>query len=247
MSRSGVSTKGFSGTRTILRSTAFALASATTFCSPLTSDATGALTPPSRTSAMTSCMHASTGVVAGSRPTVSQTWVGMNMGRPGVVTCQTVLEHLQQDWQHARMRTRLDRNLMISSTSVLLGSGAPPTQPVAATDESGVDVSSVNSFSARDDLQVGDQSYEIYRLDAVPGTENLPYSLKVLAENLLRTEDGTNITKEHIEAIANWDPSADPSVEIQFTPARVIMQDFTGVPCIVDLATMREAVGDLGS
>ena len=107
-------------------------------------------------------------------------------------------------------------------------------------------MSSKDSFGARDTLKVGDKSYEIYRLDAVPGTEKLPYSLKVLAENLLRTEDGANITKEHIEAIANWDPSADPSVEIQFTPARVIMQDFTGVPCIVDLATMREAVGDLG-
>ncbi len=106
--------------------------------------------------------------------------------------------------------------------------------------------SSLNSFDARDTLKVGDKSYEIYRLDAVPGNENLPYSLKVLAENLLRTEDGANITKEHIEAIANWDPEADPSIEIQFTPARVIMQDFTGVPCIVDLATMREAVGDLG-
>jgi aconitate hydratase len=105
---------------------------------------------------------------------------------------------------------------------------------------------SVNSFGARDTLKVGDDSYEIYRLDAVSGTGKLPYSLKVLAENLLRTEDGANITKDHIEAIANWDPSADPSVEIQFTPARVIMQDFTGVPCIVDLATMREAVGDLG-
>jgi aconitate hydratase len=107
-------------------------------------------------------------------------------------------------------------------------------------------VSSVNSFGARDTLKVGDQSYEIYRLDAVPGTEKLPYSLKVLAENLLRTEDGANITNEHIEAIANWDPEAEPSIEIQFTPARVVMQDFTGVPCIVDLATMREAVGDLG-
>ncbi len=107
-------------------------------------------------------------------------------------------------------------------------------------------MSSKDSFGARDTLKVGDKSYEIYRLDAVSGNEKLPYSLKVLAENLLRTEDGTNITKEHIEAIANWDPSADPSVEIQFTPARVIMQDFTGVPCIVDLATMREAVGDLG-
>ncbi|WP_395306705.1 aconitate hydratase AcnA [Mycobacterium sp. AMU20-3851] len=106
--------------------------------------------------------------------------------------------------------------------------------------------SSLNSFGARDTLAVGDQSYEIYRLDAVPGTEKLPYSLKVLAENLLRTEDGANITKEHIEAIANWDPSAEPSIEIQFTPARVLMQDFTGVPCIVDLATMREAVATLG-
>lgn len=106
--------------------------------------------------------------------------------------------------------------------------------------------SSLNSFGAKDTLKVGDNSYEIYRLDAVPGTEKLPYSLKVLAENLLRTEDGANITKDHIEAIANWDPSADPSVEIQFTPARVIMQDFTGVPCIVDLATMREAVAELG-
>ncbi|WP_077081442.1 aconitate hydratase AcnA [Mycobacterium numidiamassiliense] len=105
---------------------------------------------------------------------------------------------------------------------------------------------SVNSFGARDTLKVGDSSYEIYRLDAVPNTEKLPYSLKVLAENLLRNEDGANITKDHIEAIANWDPKAQPSIEIQYTPARVVMQDFTGVPCIVDLATMREAVGDLG-
>ena len=108
------------------------------------------------------------------------------------------------------------------------------------------DNSSPNSFKARDTLKVGDKSYEIYRLDAVKGTEKLPYSLKVLAENLLRNEDGSNITKEHIEAIANWDPEAEPSVEIQYTPARVIMQDFTGVPCIVDLATMREAIDDLG-
>ena len=125
-----------------------------------------------------------------------------------------------------------------------------PTQPVGTITTSGVDVSSanssLNSFEARDTLKVGDSSYEIYRLDAVPGTENLPYSLKVLAENLLRTEDGANITADHIRAIANWDPSADPSIEIQFTPARVIMQDFTGVPCIVDLATMREAVAELG-
>jgi aconitate hydratase len=114
---------------------------------------------------------------------------------------------------------------------------------------SGVDVSSkdsVNSFGARDTLKVGGDSYEIYRLDAVPGTEKLPYSLKVLAENLLRNEDGSNITKDHIEAIAKWDPEAEPSTEIQYTPARVVMQDFTGVPCIVDLATMREAIAELG-
>jgi aconitate hydratase len=104
----------------------------------------------------------------------------------------------------------------------------------------------VNSFGARDTLDVGDEAYQFYRLDAVPGTEKLPYSLKVLAENLLRHEDGSNITSEHIQAIANWDPSAEPSVEIQYTPARVVMQDFTGVPCIVDLATMREAVAELG-
>jgi aconitate hydratase len=105
---------------------------------------------------------------------------------------------------------------------------------------------SENSFGARDTLKVGDKSYQIYRLDAVPNTEKLPYSLKVLAENLLRNEDRSNITKDHIEAIANWDPKAEPSIEIQYTPARVVMQDFTGVPCIVDLATMREAVADLG-
>ncbi|MGK8556885.1 aconitate hydratase AcnA [Nocardia gipuzkoensis] len=86
----------------------------------------------------------------------------------------------------------------------------------------------------------------MFRLSAVPGTEKLPYALKVLAENLLRTEDGANITADHIRAIANWDPSAQPNTEIQFTPARVIMQDFTGVPCVVDLATMREAVAALG-
>ncbi|HTM84277.1 MAG TPA: aconitase family protein, partial [Mycobacterium sp.] len=105
---------------------------------------------------------------------------------------------------------------------------------------------SVNSFGARDTLAVGSDEYQIYRLAAVPGTEKLPYSLKVLAENLLRNEDGANITKDHIQAIANWDPAAEPNTEIQYTPARVIMQDFTGVPCIVDLATMREAVAALG-
>ncbi|WKN52469.1 aconitate hydratase AcnA (plasmid) [Rhodococcus opacus] len=107
-------------------------------------------------------------------------------------------------------------------------------------------VTSCNSFGAKGILEVGENSYEIFRLSAVPGTEKLPYALKVLAENLLRTEDGANITADHIRAIASWDPSADPNVEIQFTPARVIMQDFTGVPCILDLATMREAVTALG-
>ncbi|WP_305094998.1 aconitate hydratase AcnA [Prescottella sp. R16] len=105
---------------------------------------------------------------------------------------------------------------------------------------------SIDTFGAKGTLAVGDNSYEIFRLAAVPGTEKLPYALKVLAENLLRTEDGANITADHIRAIAGWDPSAEPSVEIQFTPARVIMQDFTGVPCVVDLATMREAVTTLG-
>ncbi|MFC3997780.1 aconitate hydratase AcnA [Nocardiopsis sediminis] len=105
---------------------------------------------------------------------------------------------------------------------------------------------SANSFGSRDTLRVGDESYEIFRLDAVDGAGRLPYSLKVLLENLLRTEDGANVTAEHIRALGNWDPQAQPNQEIQFTPARVIMQDFTGVPCVVDLATMREAVNDLG-
>ncbi|MGB7235603.1 MAG: aconitate hydratase AcnA, partial [Rhodococcus sp. (in: high G+C Gram-positive bacteria)] len=103
-----------------------------------------------------------------------------------------------------------------------------------------------DSFGAKGTLEVGENSYEIFRLSALPGAEKLPYALKVLAENLLRTEDGANITADHIRSIASWDPSADPSIEIQFTPARVIMQDFTGVPCVVDLATMREAVTTLG-
>jgi len=107
-------------------------------------------------------------------------------------------------------------------------------------------VSAVNSFGAKDTLHVGDKSYEIFRLDTVPGYEKLPFSLKVLLENLLRTEDGKNVTKEQIEALGSWVPTAEPDTEIQFTPARVVMQDFTGVPCIVDLATMREAVESLG-
>ncbi|MET8011588.1 aconitate hydratase AcnA [Streptomyces sp. NPDC005271] len=105
---------------------------------------------------------------------------------------------------------------------------------------------SANSFDARSTLQVGDESYEIFRLDKVEGSARLPYSLKVLLENLLRTEDGANITADHIRAVGSWDAKAQPSQEIQFTPARVIMQDFTGVPCVVDLATMREAVKELG-
>jgi aconitate hydratase len=107
-------------------------------------------------------------------------------------------------------------------------------------------VASTNSFNAHGELKVGDQSYEVYRLSAVEGSETLPYSLKVLLENLLRTEDGANITADHIRAVGSWDAEAEPDTEIQFTPARVIMQDFTGVPCVVDLATMREAVADLG-
>jgi aconitate hydratase len=108
---------------------------------------------------------------------------------------------------------------------------------------------SKDSFAAKNTLTVGDRSYDIYRITDLEGLENaakLPFSLKVLLENLIRTEDGANITADHIRALANWDPSADPDIEIQFTPARVIMQDFTGVPCVVDLATMREAMADLG-
>jgi aconitate hydratase len=107
-------------------------------------------------------------------------------------------------------------------------------------------LSSLDTFGARGQLAAGSSSYEIYRLSAVEGAAALPYSLKVLLENLLRTEDGANVTADHVRALAGWDPAAEPDTEIQFTPARVIMQDFTGVPCVVDLATMREAVVDLG-
>jgi aconitate hydratase len=103
-----------------------------------------------------------------------------------------------------------------------------------------------NSFGSRATLEAGGATHEIYRLDAVPGSETLPYSLKVLLENLLRNEDGKNITKEHITALANWDSGAQPDTEIQFTPARVILQDLTGVPAVVDLAAMREAMQTLG-
>ncbi|WP_424935810.1 MULTISPECIES: aconitate hydratase [Bacteria] len=107
-------------------------------------------------------------------------------------------------------------------------------------------MSTVNSFGAKSTLTVGSTDYEIFRIDTVAGYEKLPFSLKVLLENLLRTEDGANVTKAQIQALGSWDPSAEPDTEIQFTPARVVMQDFTGVPCIVDLATMREAVTALG-
>ncbi|RYC03819.1 aconitate hydratase AcnA [Nocardioides zhouii] len=111
-------------------------------------------------------------------------------------------------------------------------------------------MASQDSFGAKSTLDVDGKSYEIYRLDAIKGegldVESLPFSLKVLLENLLRTEDGADITADHIKAIAGWDAAADPDQEIQFTPARVIMQDFTGVPCVVDLATMREAMAELG-
>ncbi len=106
-------------------------------------------------------------------------------------------------------------------------------------------MSKVNSFGSADLLKVGSKEYRIFRLNSVDA-KTLPYSLKILLENLLRTEDGANITADHINALVNWDPQAEPDVEIQFTPARVIMQDFTGVPCVVDLATMREAVAELG-
>ncbi len=105
---------------------------------------------------------------------------------------------------------------------------------------------SVNSFNARQSLTVGSQTVDYFSLKAVEGSQNLPYSLKVLLENMLRTEDGANVTAGHVRALASWDPTAEPDTEIQFSPARVIMQDFTGVPCVVDLATMREAVRDLG-
>ena len=103
-----------------------------------------------------------------------------------------------------------------------------------------------NSFNAKKNLEVAGKSFEIFDISAIEGASNLPYSLKILLENLLRTEDGANITETHIKALANWDPAIEPNIEIQFTPARVIMQDFTGVPCIVDLATMREAIVELG-
>ena len=110
---------------------------------------------------------------------------------------------------------------------------------------------SKNSLGTKKNLkvsgnEVSEKEFEIFDISSIEGAKDLPFSLKVLLENLLRTEDGANITAEHIKALAQWDPSIEPDTEIQFTPARVVMQDFTGVPCIVDLATMREAIVDLG-
>ncbi|QLL23489.1 aconitate hydratase AcnA [Actinobacteria bacterium IMCC25003] len=105
---------------------------------------------------------------------------------------------------------------------------------------------SKNSLGTKKNLTVAGKEYEIFDISSVAGATDLPFSLKVLLENLLRTEDGANITADHIKALAQWDPSVEPDTEIQFTPARVVMQDFTGVPCVVDLATMREAIVDLG-
>ena len=103
-----------------------------------------------------------------------------------------------------------------------------------------------DSFKAKSTLDVAGKQYQIFDINQLDGAATLPFSLKILLENLLRTEDGANITAAQISALANWNPNAEPDTEIQFTPARVIMQDFTGVPCIVDLATMREAIVDLG-
>ena len=105
---------------------------------------------------------------------------------------------------------------------------------------------SKDSFNAKTSLEVSGKSYQIFDITKLPGQESLPFSLKILLENLLRTEDGANITADQIRALSQWDPTASVETEIQFTPARVIMQDFTGVPCVVDLATMREAITDLG-
>src|SRR5829696_258890 len=131
----------------------------------------------------------------------------------------------------------------------MIGGGNERDEP-AATNQRGVGAREVaaskDSFGARATLSVDGTDYDIYRLDAVEGSEKLPFSLKVLLENQLRTEDGENVTADHVRALANWDPTAEPDQEIQFMPARVIMQDFTGVPCIVDLATMREAMAEIG-
>src|SRR3954465_4726419 len=106
-----------------------------------------------------------------------------------------------------------------------------------------------DSFDARATLEAGDEKYEIFRLEPLQSkydVARLPYSLKILLENLLRFEDGGAVTAEDVEKVAKWDHKADPSLEIAYTPARVLMKDFTGVPAIVDLAAMRDAMADLG-
>jgi aconitate hydratase len=103
-----------------------------------------------------------------------------------------------------------------------------------------------NSFDARDWLEVDDERYEIFRLDRMDGSARLPYSLKVLLENLLRNEDGTLVTAEQVRAVADWNPQAEHGAEIHYTPARVLLQDFTGVPCVVDLVAMRDAMVSFG-
>jgi aconitate hydratase len=103
-----------------------------------------------------------------------------------------------------------------------------------------------NSFNARERLTIGELTYEVFRLNRVDGAARLPYSLKVLLENLLRNEDGALVTAEQVNALGGWDPTAGSGTEIQFRPARVLLQDFTGVPCVVDLVAMRDAMADLG-
>src|ERR1039457_2034029 len=103
-----------------------------------------------------------------------------------------------------------------------------------------------NSFDARGTLTASGISFQIHRLDAVPGSADLRFSLKILLENLLHTEDGVNVPADHVRALADWEATAEPDTEIQFSPARVIMQDLTGVPAVVDLASMREGMRDLG-
>src|SRR5579875_958657 len=104
-----------------------------------------------------------------------------------------------------------------------------------------------NSFGAASRLSIGDRSFEIFRLDAAPGDAgSLPYSLRILLENLLRHEDGTTVRSDDIEALAAWDPDAQPDREIAYAPARILLQDFTGVPAVVDLAAMRDAMAALG-
>src|SRR5918997_3070406 len=110
-------------------------------------------------------------------------------------------------------------------------------------------MTSENSFGARTELEVGGRAYEIYSLEALQSrfdVARLPFSLKVLLENLLRNEDGVGVRREDVEALATWDAKADPAKEIAFTPARVILQDFTGVPCVVDLAELRDAMAEMG-